>query len=295
MNLCWAFDQDVDRLVDFCEKTQIPGAGSSLDLLNRVDAVIITSENAHHKKYALEAIAAGKAILCEKPLATNTTDASEIVTKAREAKVVLMTAFPCRFTPAWAKVKEKVNAGVIGDLVAICATNRGQCPGGWFVDAELSGGGAMIDHTVHVADLLLDLLGEEPSKVSAQVANKIHGEAWEDSALLTLDYPSGVFATLDSSWSRPKSFYTWGDVTMKIVGTEGVIELDMFGQLQHMFGQGGHTSLGFGSDPDRLMLQHFVQAARDKTEPMVTGEQGLAAVRVAELGYQSLLKKFQAV
>lgn len=224
----WVYDEETERLISFSEKSGIPATNNPKDLIKRVDCVIITSENIHHRKLAIQALNAGIPVLCEKPLATSVADAEAIVAAAKDSNTLLMTAFPCRFTPSWKQVKEKVARGDIGKIVGIAATNRGQCPGDWFVETDLSGGGAMIDHTVHVADLLRDLLGESPTKVQAMVNNHHHnGATWEDSAMLTLDYPSGVFATLDSSWSRPRSFYTWGDVTMKIVGEEGVIELDM--------------------------------------------------------------------
>ena len=213
-----------------------------------------------------------------------------MIEAAREADVRLMTAFPCRFSPAWVALKEKVAVGEIGRLRAVTATNRGTCPFGWFVNPALSGGGAMIDHVVHVADLLHDLLAEEPLRVQAQTGANMYGEDWEDTAMLTLEYRDGVFATLDSSWSRPTQFRTWGDVTMHVVGDEGVIELDMFGQeIQHFHpGERTHTVGGYGSDLDSLMVAEFIGACLEHREPSVTGEHGLAAVKVALAGYKSL-------
>lgn len=148
----------------------------------------------------------------------------------------------------------------------------------------------MIDHVVHVADLLRDLLGEEPSRVQAQIGNNVYGKEWEDTAMLTLEFPSGVFATLDSSWSRPKSYRTWGDVTMNVVGDQGVIELDMFGQEVQKFSAAAvtHQSLGFGTNLDALMVAEFFNAVREGRTPLVTGWDGLQAAKCALAGYESV-------
>ena len=107
--------------------------------------------------------------------------------------------------------------------------------------------------------------------------------------MLTLQYPSGIFATIDSSWSRPQSFKTWGDVTMNVVGSEGVIELDMFGPAVDAYGEGkvSHNAAGYGSDLDALMVGGFIRACVDGTEVPVSLEDGLRAGNVALAGYRS--------
>ena len=148
----------------------------------------------------------------------------------------------------------------------------------------------MIDHVVHVADLLRDLLGEEPVKVQAQIGNNMYGNEWEDTAMVTLEYPSGVFATLDSSWSRPSTYRTWGDVTMNVIGDDGVIEMDMFGQEIQYFHAGGntHTVASYAPNLDALMVGEWLSAIAEGREPLVTGADGFAAAKVALAGYRSL-------
>jgi predicted dehydrogenase len=205
-----------------------------------------------------------------------------------------MTAFPCRFSPAWQAIKAKIEKGEIGKIKAINATNRGTCPGLWFTDPQLSGGGAMIDHVVHVADLLKDFFGEEPSSVYAQIGNNVYGRDSDDIAMVTLEYPNGVFVTLDSSWSRPASFKTWGDVTMKFVGENGVLHLDLFGQGIDVYrndAKVSHASFGYGSDLDGSMVDAFVRACLDDAPIPVTLEDGLAAVSVPLRAYESTRSK----
>jgi predicted dehydrogenase len=258
------------------------------ELLGAVDAVVLSGTNVQHKPFALEAAAAKKHVLTEKPIATTLADADAMIAACAAAAVNLMVGFPCRFSPAWASLKQKIKSGAIGQIRAVNATNRGSCPFDWFVDPAQSGGGAMIDHTVHVADLLRDLLREEPSSVVAQIGNNMYGQSWEDTALLTLDYPGGVFATLDSSWSRIKTYKTWGDVTMTVVGDSGLIEMDMFGQEMEAYSLNAQYGVrGFGSNLDSGMIDEFVNSCLEGRRPLVTGEDGRAALRVAMLGYES--------
>jgi len=286
--LVGVWDDDVDRLNQFQQETKTKPFPNLNDLLAQCDAVIITSENSRHAELAEKAAQAGKHILCEKPLVISEVQADQMLKAAVKGGVKLMTAFPCRFSPAYQKLKERVAAGEIGKIKGICATNRGRCPFGWFVEKDKSGGGSMIDHVVHVTDLLRDLLGEEVQTVQAQIGNNMYGKDWEDTAMLTLEFPSGVFATLDSSWSRPQSYKTWGDVTLNVVGESGVIEMNMFAQSIDVYTEEKHSLAGYGSNIDEAMVGAFVDCVANNTAPPVTGWDGVQAARVAMAGYQSV-------
>jgi len=290
VELIGMWDDLPERGLGFAEPRGIAFIPDFEELLSHVDAVVITSENMRHAELAVKAADAGKHILCEKPLAATEEHGQAILDAADKAGIKLMTAFPCRFSPAFQLLKTRIANNEIGPIRAICATNRGQCPFGWFVETDLSGGGCMIDHVVHVTDLLRDLLGEEPVRVQAQIGNNVYGQAWEDTAMLTIEFGSGIFATLDSSWSRPKSYHTWGDVTMNVVGDNGVIELDMFGQSvqRYAFGDVTHSSNGYGTDLDAAMVDDFVRACLDDRPVRVTGIDGMQAARVAIAGYKSV-------
>ncbi len=257
----------------------------------RLDGVVVTSENVYHRQLVETAAGAGvQAILCEKPLATTTEDARAMVSACAAAGVSLATAFPCRYSPAFRRLRQQVGAGAIGDVLALRGTNHGKMPGGWFTDTSLSGGGAVIDHTVHVADLSRLLLGREAAEVYAEIGHGFYHQEWEDTGFLSIGYHGGVFATLDTSWSRPASFPTWGDVTLQVVGTEGVLDLDMFAQnLIHYGGPaGGAVWDHWGSGTDAGLVADFLRLAAGRPAPdLATGEDGLRALAVAEAAYQS--------
>jgi predicted dehydrogenase len=258
-------------------------------LISECDAVVITSENSHHAELAMLAASAGKHILCEKPLVISEAQASQMLGAVERAGVKLMTAFPCRFAPSYLRLRERVQKGETGKIKAICGTNQGRCPFGWFVEKDKAGGGAMIDHVVHVADLMRDLIGEDPISVYAQTGNNMYGKDWEDTAMLSLDFPDNVFATIDSSWSRPASYKTWGGVTMNVVGESGVIELNIFNQNLDLFSNssGAHSQANYGSNADAAMIEEFLDAIEEDRAPKVTGWDGLMAARVALAGYES--------
>lgn len=284
------YDDQAERGKAFAEKAEIRYFDSIDELLDLVDSVAICSENMSHARYVVAAAAKGKNIICEKPLAATREDGELIESAVRDAGVQLMVAFPCRYSPAFRSLCQRVEAGEIGAIKAICATNRGSCPFGWFVEKDKSGGGAMIDHVVHVADLLRVLLKEEPVRVQAQTSHNIYNQEWEDCAMVTIEFGSGIFATLDSSWSRPSTFKVWGDVMLTVVGEKGIIEVDLFGQgLDHYRpGTVTHAFPGYGSSLDGGLFADFVSACTKGTPFPMTAFDGMQAARVALAGYESV-------
>lgn len=253
------------------------------------DAIVVTSANAHHHALVMEAARRGVHVLCEKPLVTTVADAEEMVAACREAGVVLMTAFPVHFSPAVAALKQAVADGTLGQIVGVTGTNNGTLPTrrDWFTDVELSGGGAMVDHTVHVAEILDSLFGP-PSTVHA-VTNRIlyadrAGEAAETGGLVTLTYPDGMVATIDCSWSEPPTSPTWGGLTVQALGTGGQLHIDAF--APHV---GGHGQwLAYGIDMDDLLLSAFLDAVRRGETVEPSGEVGLRTVQVVAAAQESV-------
>lgn len=282
-------DHDAERAAKAAARYSTRKFDSYADLLAAdLDAVVIASENVRHRELTEQAAAAGRHVLCEKPLATTASDGRAMIEACRAAGVQLMTAFPCRFSPAMVRLKAAVDAGQIGKVLAIRGTNRGGSPGGWFTELALSGGGAVIDHTVHVTDLMRWLLGQEVREVYAEIGNGFYHKDYDDTGFLTMEFANGVFATLDSSWSRPKAFPTWGDVTMAVVGENGTLYVDMFSQNLVLYSNARGTKwIPWGSNIDLLMMEAFVHAVAGRERVPVTGEDGLRAAEVALAAYAS--------
>lgn len=293
VRLVGAADPDTARGQAACRQWGLEFFASEDALLAQgLDGVIVTSENAHHRRLVERAASAGvRAILCEKPLAASQADAQAMIDCCRAHNTRLATAFPCRYSPAFRRAQAQVREGAVGKVLALRSANRGKMPGGWFVQTALSGGGCIIDHAVHVADLNRLLLEREAVSVYAEAGSGFHHEAWEDMGFLTIGYDGGVFATLDTSWSRPAEYPTWGDVTMQVVGTEGILNLDLFAQdMAHYGGPGSPVRrTPWGSSLDGAMLEDFLHLARGQEAPaLATGEDGLHALQIALSAYRSV-------
>lgn len=290
VELIGAVDDDQDRLESARRRLGLDPL--TVEELWRLqpDAVIVCSANTKHRAMVEEAASHGVSVLCEKPIATTLEDAHAMIDACAKAEVTLAMAFPCRLNVPIARGREIVRSGRIGRLIAANTTNHGRLPGGWFTDEALSGGGAVMDHTAHVADLLRWYTEAEIEEVYAEAGTLIHDIPTEDCALISMRLSDGTFATLDCSWSRPEAMPTWGDVTMHLIGTEGVLEVDAFRQRILVVG-GGEAGLvweGWGDDMDALLLRDFVDALAGGRKPAAVGEDGAASLAVTLAAYESI-------
>ncbi len=287
-----ASDSNGAMLTDWTKRHHAFGYPSDQELIDAgVDFGIVCSPTNAHLPSVERMAAAGVHVLCEKPLATNATEAQRIVDVCAAADVKLMTAFPMRFSPSLTTGAEWIAEGRIGEVLAITGTNRGHLPtdyAPWFADPVLAGGGAVMDHTVHLADVMRWWLGKEPEEVYAETNKILHPEvAVETGGLVTVGFESGVFATIDCSWSRPDNFPTWGGLEIEAVGTEGVFTIDAFAQRFDVWSKGETSWVDWGSDTNQLMIDSFVGAVRGDHPVAVTGFDGLRATEVALAAYRS--------
>jgi predicted dehydrogenase len=283
-------DLDKDRGEDAAKRYSARQFASYEELLSAdIDAVVICTENIYHREVTEMAAAAGKHVLCEKPLCTSIADGRAMIEACKKAGVKLQTAFPCRFAPNMIQGREAILSGKIGKVLAIKGTNQGSCPGSWFTDITLSGGGAVIDHTVHVVDLMRWTLGAEITEVYAEVSNLMAHKNYDDAGILSFAFDNGVFATLDPSWSRVPSYPTWGNVTMFFTGEEGSIWIDEFNQHIDFYNDRvmRHTWEYYGDNFDLGLCRSFVNAIANDAPVEITGEDGLAAAAVALAAYES--------
>ncbi len=284
------WDDDAERGAQMAAQYGTTFFADAAELLARVDGVIVTSENAHHHRDVLAAAAAGVHVLCEKPIAVSVPQAQEMIERCAAAGVKLMIAFPCRYSAAYQAALAAVRAGELGELVSIMGTNRGRNPGGWFNDVRLAGGGAVMDHTVHVVDLMRTFLGQEVVKVYAEIDTRLDRSLQcDDCGILSMTFAGGCVATLDASWSRPPHYPIWGDVTMTIVGTGGNIWLDLFSEHVDYYANAerSYTWASYGDNLDELMVLDFVRCVTTDAPPPITGYDGLKAMEVALGAYRS--------
>lgn len=288
-------DDNQSRGQKFAAQFDSPLFPSYEALLNeQPDGVIICSENSKHRAHVELAAQAGAHILCEKPLATTLNDAQAILDCCDEANLILMTAFPMRFSAPMIEVKQSLERGELGELYACNTTNQGQMPmqhRRWFVDKELAGGGAIMDHTVHLADILRWYTGSEVVEVFAQSNHILHAEsvAVETGGLIMLTFANGTFASIDCSWSKPLNYPTWGGLTMELISERGLTTIDAFSQTltQYRSPSNHHGWSYWGSDANQAMIEEFVSAIRQERQASVTGYDGYKALEITLAAYQS--------
>lgn len=289
-------DDDQQRGEHFSKAFGLPYFPSYEALLEqKLHGVIVCSENARHRPLVELAAEAGVHVLCEKPLATTVRDAEAIVQVCRRAGVHLMTAFPMRFSAPVNAVKARLESGELGMVYCFNASNQGELPKrhrAWFVDKVLAGGGAIMDHTVHLVDIMRWYLGAEVSEVYA-VANRIfHADESEveTGGIVWVTFQNGVFATIDCSWSRPPYWPSWGGLSFEMVTSRGAVRVDAFRQNLTVYSHQVHRPVWafWGSDPNHSMIEDFVGAILEDRSPRVSGEDGLRAVEVVEAAYRSV-------
>lgn len=264
------------------------------------DAVVIAAENSRHRALVERAAAAGVHVLCEKPLATTVEDAVAMQEACDRAGVILMVAYPVRFAPGVRDAIAELRTGRLGRILGVTGINNGKLPQdrAWFTDPALAGGGALVDHVVHCADLLDELLGERAQSVRA-VSNRIlHAQRdldVETGGLVTIQYPGGVVATIDCSWSWPMSSATWGGLTLQVVAERGTVTVSPFAK-----GVAGHDAHGetwspIGADLDALLLDEFIRALREGRQPQPDAGVGIRTVEIAKAAQASAARGGEVV
>lgn len=187
----------------------------------RLDIVCIATHPGLHRPIVEAAVAAGvKGILCEKPLALQLADADALVAACRSAGCVLSVNHSRRWDPAHRKAKELVDAGQIGELVALYGFCQGVKPfPAWTADEE----GPLIHDAVHLFDLFR-LFGGEPSSVVGTAVRRQHPFRVEDDSHAIFTFANGM-----SGVAMVNELTRYNRFGIEIQGTEGVILLSSAG------------------------------------------------------------------
>lgn len=257
------------------------------------EAVVIASETVRHREHVERAASVGAHVLCEKPIATTRADARALIAACESAGVGLMLAFPVGFSREAARLREAVSNGELGEPISALGTNTGKFPAArdWFADPERSGGGALVDHIVHVAELLDTALGARAVSVSATTTELLQpGRAApgvETGALVTVRYDSGLVASIDGSWSEPDASPRWGGLTLEVVGTAASVHMDPFAHSVDGVLVDGVTRLDIGTDLDALMLDAFLAAVRGERPFAPDAATGLRTLEIVLAAQES--------
>jgi UDP-N-acetylglucosamine 3-dehydrogenase len=248
-----------------------------------IEAVSVCTWSTMLAKEALKALRAGKHVLVEKPMATNTRQAEKLMETAEENGLHLTVGFLMRFIPGLKHIREAVENKKVGELVCATAKRVSQWP------ERIGDVGVVKDTAIHDIDITRFISGEEPCSVYAKTGSMKHTK-FEDYAQIMLTFEDGKSAFIESNWLTP-----YKTRTLTVTGSEAIMRLDYI--TQELWIESAEKSLQPRypfQEPLKLELQHFADCITKKEKPVITGTDGLRALRIAEAALQSSVKN-QAV
>jgi len=275
-------------------------------LASDVDAVYIATPVYLHCEHALAAIAAGKHVLCEKPLGMTVAEAEHMAAEAEKVQVKLGTALMMRFTAQHQAARKLIIDGALGKPVLGRAQLSCWYPrmvGAWRQDPALGGGGSLIDMGGHCIDLLEMFFGNV-KKVSCFANTIVQDYKSEDSALAMLWFENGALGMVDAFFSIPDAS---SDNVLELYGTRGSIHAKgTIGQASHgtMVARLEGGAVGYDAqqsraaageieiapepvNPYRAEIEEFSQAILDNRAPAVGAAIGIRSQRVLAACYES--------
>lgn len=275
-------------------------------LSSGIDAVYVASPPAAHREQVIACAAAGKHVLCEKPLGLTVADAEAVVSACATAGVRLGTAFMMRFHAQHQAALQLIRDGRLGKPVFARAQLSCWYPplaGAWRQEPETGGGGSLMDMGGHCIDLLEMFYGPVQS-VSCFTRCTVHNYRSEDSALATLQFRNGALGTVDTffcipdvaSQNRLELYGSGGSILAS--GTIGqgdrgemkawlVAESAEYDSQQERTSESGLPITPQQRNPYRAEIEEFSQSILDQRQPMNDGELGLRSQRVLAACYES--------
>jgi predicted dehydrogenase len=197
------------QLASACGARAVPSLDALLSL-EEIDAVIVSTPPQYHEQAVLTALAAGKHVLCEKPLANSLEACRRMVQSARVHGKILTTGFNHRYFPAIQFIKRTLAAGTIGKLnhVRAFAGHEGlsQFRSSAEYDKKVIGGGALLDVGIHLIDLTAYILGDVRDVYGAATGAVWNLPETEDNGFALLRNSNGAVATLHASWTEWKGY-----------------------------------------------------------------------------------------
>lgn len=262
-----------------------------------VDAVYISTTNELHREQAIAAAKAGKHVLCEKPLAMSLADARAMVQAAKDAGVVMATNHHLRNAASHRAMRDAIAAGRIGKPLSARVFHAVYLPPhlqGWRLDRPDAGGGVILDITVHDADTLRFVLGDDPVEaIALSQSGGMGKEGLEDAVMGVLRFKSGVIAQFHDGFTTK-----FAETGFEVHGTEGsligrnVMTQKPIGTVTLRNADGEHDLPLDGRNLYETALRAFHDAVDGKGKPSATGEDGvwslatgLAVVEAAKSGH----------
>jgi predicted dehydrogenase len=291
----------------FAARFKIPRAFTDyrqLLALPEIQLVIVGVPNDLHCQLVVDAAAAGKHVVVEKPLCLNLAEADRMIEACREAGVQLMYAEELCFAPKYVRLKQLLCSGALGAPTLIKQSEKHDGPhAAHFWDVDRSGGGVTMDMGCHAIEFFRWMLGRPPVRsVYAQMSTLVHGDKTrgDDNSILIVEFASGVVCLAEESWTKLGGM----DDRAEVHGSGGVAYADLLhGNAIETYSASGYDyavekagstrgwsftiyeeawNYGFHHE-----MAHFVDCVQNGTAPLVTGHDGRAVLEVVFAAYES--------
>jgi predicted dehydrogenase len=287
VELVGIYDQTASTARNLAEEAGTVAFRAMAEAFENARAVAVCPEPTRQLALVQAAVSAGLPVLCEKPFGTNLAEATSLLRLSE--RVPVSVALPVRYHPAAIKLKLAVQSGALGAPAAVWATNRNSFPGGWFADRSLAGGGCLLDHLVHVADLVRWIWGAELTSATAEAATNHHpGLEVEDTAAVLVRCSNGLVVSLDPSMSRPRGMPGALDLTLKVWAERGTARADIFAPgVEWVDANGFLHQASIGADMDAGMLDDWVASVRQGRPAPVPAQDAFAATCLSFAAQQS--------
>jgi predicted dehydrogenase len=269
-----------------------------------ISMVVVGVPNDVHCQVALDAAAAGKHIVMEKPLCLNLAEADRMLAASRRAKVKLMYAEELCFAPKYVRLKQLLDSGALGEPTLIKQSEKHDGPHApHFWDVQRAGGGVTMDMGCHAIEFFRWMLGRPPIKsVYAQMGTYVHKDKTEgdDNALIILEFANGVVCLAEESWTKQGGM----DDRAEVHGAKGVAYAD----LHHGNALQTYSSVGYDYSVEKggstlgwsfavweeewnygfpQEMAHFVDCVKHDKPPLVTAEDGRVVLQAVFAAYES--------
>src|SRR5438067_1912172 len=269
-----------------------------------IQMVVVGVPNDLHCQVVLDAAAAGKHVVIEKPLCLNLAQADRMIAACRQAGVKLMYAEELCFAPKYVRLKQLLDSGALGTPTLLKQSEKHDGPhAAHFWDVERSGGGVTMDMGCHAIEFFRWMIGRPKIQtVFAQMSTQVHRKKTqgEDNSILILEFEDGVIALAEESWTKLGGM----DDRAEVHGSKGVAYADLLhGNSIETYSLEGYDyavekagstagwsftiyeeewNYGFPQE-----LSHFVDCVQNDKQPLVTGEDGRAVLEIIFAAYES--------
>ena len=253
-----------------------------------VDAVIVCTPPLFHPEQCIELLKSGIHVLCEKPLAINSSSAVEMTKAAEDGGAIFTMASKFRFVEDVNVAKKMLDEGELGEILLYenCFTGVVDMSTRWNSNPEVSGGGVLIDNGTHSLDIMRYFLGNLV-EIRVVEGKRIQNLPVEDTVHVFVRSEKGALGSIDLSWSLHKDVPYF----ISLYGSEGTVEIGWRGSRFKKKGAAAWTEFGTGYnkiDCFKNQLENFCGAITANEPLVITPEDGIASVCIVEAAYEAM-------